>query len=60
MSPSWGVMITDTGSLLFGEAHNIHGLHGLFIQLIVLLARDLNVPRTEEAVITEGLKKKLL
>lgn len=53
-------VITDTDSLLLGETHDIHGLHGLFIHFIILLAGDLNVARTQEAVITEGLQKKLL
>lgn len=52
--------LSDTDSFLFSEAHNIHGLHGLFIHLIVLLARDLNMAAAQEAITSEGFQKKLL
>lgn len=52
--------IADTDSLLLSDAHDVHGLHGLFIHLIILLAWDLNVASAQEAVITEGLQQKLL
>lgn len=53
-------VLADTDSLLFGEAHDLHGLHGLFIHLVVLLAGELNMASTQETVITEGLQEKLL
>ena len=49
-----------TVSLFFGETHDVHGLHGFIIQLIVLLASDLNMAVAQETVVTERLQKKLL
>lgn len=49
-----------TSSFLLGEAHDVHCLHGLLKQFIVLLSRNLNMACTQEAVITEGLQKKVL
>lgn len=49
-----------TISLLFAEAHDVHSLHGFIIQLIVLLASDLDVAVTQETVVTERFQEKLL
>lgn len=56
--PRWHILATNP--LLFSETHDVHGLHGLLIHLIILLARDLNMAETEEAIIAEGFQKKLL
>lgn len=53
----WGFF---TVSLLFAEAHDVHSLHGFIIQLIVLLASDLDVAVTQETIVTERFQEKLL
>lgn len=57
-SPPWRISLTNP--LLFSETHDVHGLHGLLIHLVILLAGDLNMAKTQEAIIIEGFQKKLL
>ncbi len=40
-----------------GEAHDMHGFHGLLEIVLVLLARNENVTVGEEAVVIEALQE---
>lgn len=42
-----------------GEAHDVHGLHGLLEVVFVLLARNGNVSVGEEAIIIEALQQEI-
>lgn len=60
LSPCSPRHFSVTSPLLISETHDVHGLHGFLIHLVILLARDLNMAETQEAIITEGFQKKLL
>lgn len=40
-----------------GEAHNMHGIHGLLKVILVLLSRDGNVTVGEEAIAIEAFEE---
>lgn len=42
-----------------GEAHDVHGLHGLLEVVFVLLARNGNVSVGEEAIVIEALQQEI-
>lgn len=42
-----------------GEAHDVHGLHGLLEVVFVLLARDWDVTVGQEAVVVESFQKQV-
>jgi len=43
----------DTCSFFNSEAHDIHGLHGFIIHLIILVAWNLNMASREETVLAK-------
>lgn len=49
----------STQNLLVGEAHDVHGLHGLLEVVFVLLARDRDVTVGEETVVVESFQKQV-
>lgn len=42
-----------------GEAHDVHGLHGLLEVVFVLLARDRDVTVGQETVVVESFQKQV-
>lgn len=46
--------MTDTQNLLMGEAHDVHGFHGLLEVVFVLLAWDRDVTVWQETVVVEA------
>lgn len=48
-----------TDLLVFGDAHNPHGLHGLLEQVLVLLTGDGDVPIGQEAVLVVWLQQEV-
>lgn len=42
-----------------GEAHDVHGLHGLLEVVFVLLARNGNVSVGQEAIVIEALQQEI-
>lgn len=48
-----------TDYLIVGEAHYVHGLHCLLEVVLVLLARDGEVPVGQEAVVVKAFKKQV-
>lgn len=48
-----------TQNLLMGEAHDVHGLHGLMEVVLVLLARDWDVAIGQETIVVEALQQQV-
>lgn len=55
----WSRVCVLTYDLLMGEAHDVHGIHGLLEVVLVLLARDGNVAVGQEAVAVEALQEQV-
>uniref|UniRef100_A0A0E9TF59 Uncharacterized protein n=1 Tax=Anguilla anguilla TaxID=7936 RepID=A0A0E9TF59_ANGAN len=55
-----GDHLLDAYPLLLSETHDIHGLHGLIIHLIVLLSWKLDMSSHQEPVVAEALQQQLL
>lgn len=49
----------STQNLIVGEAHDVHGLHGLLEVVFVLLARDRDVTVGQETVVVESFQKQV-
>ena len=48
-----------TKNLLMGEAHDVHGIHGLLEVVFVLLARDGDVTVGQETIVVESFQKQV-
>ena len=48
-----------TQNLLVGEAHDVHGIHGLLEIIFVLLARDGDITVGQETVVVESFQKQV-